>query len=82
MPICRYGTFIARFNLTIKQIIFRRCIMRVTQSMYYNDIFATNNSKLNEQLFDVNKQISSGLKIQYASDDVRTFTETMRLDNE
>ncbi|MBL1243888.1 MAG: flagellar biosynthesis protein FlgL [Sulfurimonas sp.] len=56
--------------------------MRVTQSMYYNDIFATNNSKLNKQLFDVNKQIASGLKIQYASDDVRTFTETMRLDNE
>lgn len=56
--------------------------MRVTQSMYYNDIFATNNSKLNKQLFDVNKQISSGFKIQYASDDVRTFTETMRLDNE
>lgn len=56
--------------------------MRVTQSMYYNNIFGNNNSKLNKELFDVNKQIASGLKIQYASDDVRTFTETMRLDNE
>jgi len=50
--------------------------------MYYNNIFSTSNSRLNKQLFDVNKQIASGLKIQYASDDVRTFTETMRLDNE
>ena len=56
--------------------------MRVTQSMYYNNIFGNNNSKLNKELFDVNKQIASGLKIQYASDNVRTFTETMRLDNE
>ena len=56
--------------------------MRVTQSMYYNNIFDNNNSKLNQELFDVNKQIASGLKIQYASDNVRTFTETMRLDNE
>ncbi|MDF1876881.1 flagellar biosynthesis protein FlgL [Sulfurimonas sp. SAG-AH-194-L11] len=56
--------------------------MRVTQSMYYNNIFSTSNSRLNQQLFDVNKQIASGLQIQYASDDVRTFTETMRLDNE
>ena len=56
--------------------------MRVTQSMYYDQLYGTNNSKLNKELFDVNKQIASGLKIQYASDDVRTFTETMRLDNE
>ena len=56
--------------------------MRVTQSMYYDNLYSTNNSKLNRELFDVNKQIASGLKIQYASDDVRTFTETMRLDNE
>ena len=56
--------------------------MRVTQSMYYTNIFGNNNSKLNKELFDVNKQIASGLKIQYASDDIRTFTETMRLDNE
>ena len=56
--------------------------MRVTQSMYYDNIFNANNSKLSKDLFDVNKQIASGLKIQYASDDVRTFTETMRLDNE
>jgi len=56
--------------------------MRVTQSMYYDNLYGTNNSKLNKELFDVNKQIASGLKIQYASDDIRTFTETMRLDNE
>ncbi|UCM99225.1 flagellar biosynthesis protein FlgL [Sulfurimonas sp. SWIR-19] len=56
--------------------------MRVTSSMYYNSLYATNNLKINNELFDVNKQIASGLKIQYAKDDVRTFTETMRLDNE
>jgi len=56
--------------------------MRVTQSMYYDNLYSANNSKLSKELFDVNKQIASGLKIQYASDDVRTFTETMRLDNE
>ena len=56
--------------------------MRVTNSMYYDSIYGTNNQKLTNELFDVNKQIASGIKIQYASDDVRTFTETMRLDNE
>ena len=56
--------------------------MRVMQSMYYDSIYGTNNNKLTNELFDVNKQIASGLKIQYASDDVRTFSETMRLDNE
>ncbi len=56
--------------------------MRVTSSMYYESLYGSNNSKLNEKLFDVNKQIASGLKIQYASDDVAIFTDTMRLDNE
>jgi len=56
--------------------------MRVNQSMYYSNLYSPENQKLNNQLFDVNKQIASGLKIQYASDDVTTFTETMRLDNE
>ena len=56
--------------------------MRVTSSMYYKSLYSTNNLKINNELFDVNKQIASGLKIQYAKDDVRTFTETMRLDNE
>ncbi|MEA3331001.1 MAG: flagellar hook-associated protein FlgL [Campylobacterota bacterium] len=55
--------------------------MRVTTSMYYQNI-QSQTSKSNERLFDVNKQISSGLKIQYAKDDVGVFTETMRLDNE
>jgi len=56
--------------------------MRVTSSMYYQSLYGTNNLKLNNELFDVNKQIASGLKIQYAHDDVTAFTETMRLDNE
>ena len=56
--------------------------MRVTQSMYYKNLYAQNNSQLNSKLFDVNKQIASGLKIQYAQDDVLTFADTMRLDNE
>jgi len=56
--------------------------MRVITSMYYKNIYGSNNQKLTHELFDVNKQIASGLKIQYASDDIRTFTETMRLDNE
>lgn len=56
--------------------------MRITSGMYYKSIYSQSNGQLNEALFDVNKQIASGLKIQYAQDDVRTFTETMRLDNE
>ncbi len=56
--------------------------MRVTSSMYYENLYGSNNSKLNNKLFDVNKQIASGLSIQYASDDIAVFTETMRLDNE
>ena len=55
--------------------------MRVTQSMYYNNL-QNDGNKVNKELFDVNKQISSGHKIQYASDDATTFTKTMRLDNE
>ena len=56
--------------------------MRVTQNMYYKNIYGQNNSQLNSKLFDVNKQIASGVKIQYASEDVLTFNNTMRLDNE
>ncbi len=56
--------------------------MRVTSSMYYRNLYSKQHNSLSNELFDVNKQISSGLKIQYAKDDVRTFTETMRLDNE
>ncbi|MDD5157099.1 flagellin [Sulfurimonas sp.] len=55
--------------------------MRVTSSMYYKNI-NTESSRANERLFDVNKQIASGLKIQHASDDVNVFSNTMRLDNE
>jgi len=56
--------------------------MRVTSSMYYDNLYSSKNNSLQSKLFDVNKQISSGLKIQYAKDNVRTFAETMRLDNE
>ena len=56
--------------------------MRVTSSMYYESLYSTNNSNLQSELFDVNKQIASGLQIQYASDDIRVFSDTMRLDNE
>ncbi|MCF6330592.1 MAG: flagellar biosynthesis protein FlgL [Sulfurimonas sp.] len=56
--------------------------MRVTSSMYFKSIYSKNNSNLQSELFNVNKQIASGLKIQYAKDDIRTFVDTMRLDNE
>ena len=56
--------------------------MRVTSSMYYENLYSSNNSKLNQKLFDVNKQIASGFKIQYASDNVSIFANTMQLDNE
>jgi flagellar hook-associated protein 3 FlgL len=50
--------------------------------MYYKSLYGEQNNQLNSQLFDVNKQIASGVKIQYAKDDISVFTETMRLDNE
>lgn len=56
--------------------------MRITQSMYFKNIYGENNTQLGKKLFDVNKQIASGVKIQYAKDDIQTFTDTMRLDNE
>lgn len=55
--------------------------MRVTQSMYYNNL-QNDGNKVSRELFDVNKQISSGHKIQYAHEDATTFAQTMRLDNE
>lgn len=55
--------------------------MRVTSTSFYNNIYGDNN-KLNRQLFDVNKQISSGHKIQYAHEDPGTFIDTLRLDDE
>ncbi len=56
--------------------------MRVTNSMYYKNVFAPEKSRLSENLLKVNKEISSGLKIEYAKDDVSIFSNTMRLDNE
>ncbi|MDP2076599.1 MAG: flagellar biosynthesis protein FlgL [Sulfuricurvum sp.] len=55
--------------------------MRVTAASFYNNIYGENN-KLNRQLFDVNKQISSGLKIQYSHENPGIFIDTLRLDNE
>ncbi len=55
--------------------------MRVTTSMYYRDMQAQN-SKTAKALFDVNRQISSGSKIQYAHEDAGMFIKTVRLDNE
>jgi len=55
--------------------------VRVTSASYYNNIYGDNN-KLNRQMFDVNKQISSGQKIQYAHEDPGTFIDTLRLDDE
>ncbi len=55
--------------------------MRVTNSMYYRDMYGDNN-KIGKALFDVNKQIASGQKIQYAFEDTTAFIDTMRLDNE
>ncbi len=56
--------------------------MRITSNMYYKNIYGDNNALLSKNLFDVNKQIASGLKIQYAHEDIGVFTKTMRLDNE
>ena len=56
--------------------------MRITNSMYYKNVFSPNKTRISEQLYNVNKQISSGLKIEYAKDDVSIFSDTMRLDNE
>ncbi len=56
-------------------------MMRTTLSGYYRNL-QFDQSKTASRLFDVNKQISSGQKIQYAYGDTSTFTDTMRLDNE
>lgn len=55
--------------------------MRITSGSYYNNIYGENN-KTNRQMFDVNKQISSGLKIQYSHENPGVFIDTVRLDNE
>lgn len=56
--------------------------MRITNGMYYKGVFSPNKNRISQSLFDVNKQISSGLKIEYAKDDISVFSDTMRLDNE
>ncbi|MDP3266988.1 MAG: flagellar biosynthesis protein FlgL [Sulfuricurvum sp.] len=55
--------------------------MRVTATSFYNNIYGENN-KLNRQIFDVNKQIASGLKIQYSHENPGIFIDTLRLDDE
>jgi flagellar hook-associated protein 3 FlgL len=55
--------------------------VRVTSGSYFNNIYGENN-KINNQLFDVNKQIASGMKIQYAHESPGIFIDTLRLDDE
>ena len=55
--------------------------MRITSGMYYKNI-DTSNTQLNKELFDVNRQISSGRTIQYAHEDSEIFSKTLRLDDE
>lgn len=55
--------------------------MRITSTSYYNNIYGENN-KINQQLFDVNKQIASGQKIQYSHENPNIFIDTLRLDDE
>ncbi len=85
-PILTYGTYIASLldNNQTNNICgsLWRYNMRITSSMYYESLYGQSNSKISNQLFDVNKQIASGLSIQYAKDDIAIFSETMRLDNE
>ncbi|MDY0116231.1 MAG: flagellar biosynthesis protein FlgL [Sulfurimonadaceae bacterium] len=56
--------------------------MRITSGMYYSGIYGSNNSKLSEKLFDVNRQIASRQQFQYGHQNVIGFSDTMRLDNE
>lgn len=77
MPIIVYGTFIA-LQLLIREEGFT---MRITSTSYYNNIYGENN-KINQQLFDVNKQIASGQKIQYSHENPNIFIDTLRLDDE
>jgi len=55
--------------------------MRATMSGYYRNLNYDQN-KVAKELFDVTKQISSGVKIQYGHEDISTFVDTVRLDNE
>lgn len=55
--------------------------MRVTQGMYYQN-FNSSNSALANELLNVNRQISSGAKIQYAYQGPNTFAKTLNLNNE
>ena len=55
--------------------------MRITGSMYYKSM-SDNGNQVNRGLFDVNRQISSGRRIQYAYEDTNAFINTLRLDDE
>jgi flagellar hook-associated protein 3 FlgL len=55
--------------------------VRVTTSSFYNNIYGENN-KINQKLFDVNQQISSGQKIQYAYEDPGVSIDSLRLNDE
>jgi flagellar hook-associated protein 3 FlgL len=49
--------------------------------MYYQ-VQNSNSNNLSQQLFDVNRQIASGQKFEYAYEAPTSFADTMRLDNE
>ncbi len=55
--------------------------MRITQGMYYQN-FNSSNSALANELLNVNRQISSGAKIQYAYQDPNAFAKTLNLNDE
>jgi len=55
--------------------------VRITSSSFYNNIYGENN-KINQQLFDVNQQISSGQKIQYAYENPGASIDSLRLTDE
>ncbi|NPA30157.1 MAG: hypothetical protein GXO33_08240 [Epsilonproteobacteria bacterium] len=55
--------------------------MRITQNSYYNR-FIADQQNIKQELDDVNRQISSGMKIKYGYEDTQVFADTLRLDYE
>jgi flagellar hook-associated protein 3 FlgL len=55
--------------------------MRITQNMYFQNFTNSNNSLANA-LLNVNRQISSGVKVQYAYQDPNVFSKTVSLNND
>ncbi|WP_456402887.1 flagellar hook-associated protein FlgL [Hydrogenimonas sp.] len=55
--------------------------MRITQNNFYNT-FVSDQQRIKEQLDQLNRQISSGVKIKYGYEDPQIFSDTLRLDYE